>query len=355
MQDNSVRIKDVARVAGVSTSTVSRTLTRPDKVSRHTRDIVQAAVQETGYRFNHAASNFRKQRTGTIAAFIPNIANPYYPDILSGLAAGFADTPYTLVTVDTAAGQEAERLARPYFDKRRADALVVTAGSLAPALLTAWRADGQAPPVVEIGEGPDPAQNPRVSIRNAEAAAQAVAHLVALGHRRIGFVNGPQSYTSAARLAGVMGGEDARARVTWTTSGPLGFAFGQSAAREWMGLRDRPTGVFCATDVLACGFIGEVMRNGLRVPQDVSVIGFDDVEGMAYLHPALTTIRQPRFAMGQRAAQMVCELLDTPRQELGGQELGETVMAVTLVVRDSTGAPPASSQDDRGVPRARQG
>ncbi len=120
----------MAVAAGVSTATVSRALSNPDMVSPDTRELVLAAVERTGYVLDAAASNFRRQRTGSIVALLPNIANPYYSAILSGIASGLAETSYSLLVVDTKNGQKAEQLALQYFNSRRADGVIVLLGSL---------------------------------------------------------------------------------------------------------------------------------------------------------------------------------------------------------------------------------
>jgi LacI family repressor for deo operon, udp, cdd, tsx, nupC, and nupG len=337
MERGNVRIKDVALVAGVSTATVSRTLTNPSLVNETTRKAVFSAIEKTGYVFNEAASNFRRQRTGTIVAFIPNISNPYYPTILSGISSVVAASGFSLTVVDTRAGLEAERVGRQYFNNKRADGLIVMIGSIPDELAQKWTEDGNAPPIVQIGEWPAGMPSPRVTIRNAKASRLAVQHLIELGHRKIGFLSGPKNFTTDTRLSGMieaLNESNVPFNPGWVFEGELSYDAGRTAAFRWLQLEDRPTGVFCYTDVVACGFMGELLRQGVMIPQQLSIVGFDDIEVMQHIHPALTTIRQPRRQMGEKAAEILTSLIET-----GAAGLQDTVLDAELVIRASTAAP----------------
>jgi LacI family repressor for deo operon, udp, cdd, tsx, nupC, and nupG len=339
MDQGNVRIKDVALVAGVSTATVSRALSNPSVVSEETRRAVFSAIEKTGYVFNEAASNFRRQRTGNIVAFIPNISNPYYPTILSGIAGVVATSGFSLTVVDTRGGFEAERVGRQYFNKNRADGLIITIGSIPDELAEQWTRDGNAPPIVQIGEWPAGAPRPRVTIRNAAASRLAVRHLIELGHDKIGFLSGPKNFTTDTRLLGMMEAlseSNLRFNPDWVIEGDLSYEAGRVAALRWLQLDDRPTGVFCYTDIVACGFMGELLRQGIKIPEQLSIVGFDDIEIVQHIHPALTTIRQPRQQMGETAADILTSLIET-----GIASTEDTVLSAELMVRAST-APPAT-------------
>jgi len=336
------KIKDVAAVAGVSTATVSRTLSNPSVVNQQTREIVYRAIERTGYVFDKAASNFRKRRAGAVVAFLPNIANPYYSAILSGIANGLADSGYSLLVVDTRAGSD--RAAYQYFEDRRADGLIVLLGSVPASILEAASRQPRTPPIVQVGEWGDGPATPRVQIRNAAAARLAVRHLIDLGHRDIGFLSGPRgNFTTETRLSGMI---DAlrEAGLTfnseWVLDGSFSLDAGRDSASRWMALDKRPTAVFCDSDEIACGFMGSVIRHGIAVPDDVSVVGFDDIEMVAHIHPALTTVRQPRRQMGEAAARILLSMMENV-----APQIIENILDVELVVRDSTAAPRETRTD----------
>lgn len=326
------RISDVARVAGVSTATVSRALSQPELVSEETRALVLQAVEKTGYRLNLAARNLRQNRTGGVLALVPNLANPFFAQILSGIAEVLGPAGYNLLVADT-------RITDPdtlleYAEPSRADGLIVLDGGLPAEAL-------RRVPVVMACEWVPALQAPRVKIDNRAAARQAIAHLMGLGHRRIGHVRGPRGNVLAeARLAGTREALEEQGLCLDAASlypGDFSLASGREAALIWLrqdpGLR--PTGVFLASDEMACGFMGEVQRQGIAVPGDVSVIGFDDIELIAHISPPLTTIRQPRAEIGRLAARRLLRSLE------GGEAACEDeLLPVELVLRASTAVPP---------------
>lgn len=330
MKQDRPKISDVARIAGVSTATVSRALSNPGLVSEDTRAAVQAAVEATGYRLNLAARNLRHRRTGGIVALVPNLANPFFAQILSGIAAVLGPAGYNLLIADTSTAG-AETLL-DYAEPSRADGLIVLDGGLPAAAL-------QGRPVVEACEWVPGLTAPRVKIDNRAAAGLAVGHLAELGHRRIGHVTGPRgNVLTEARLGGTADRLAARGLPFPAEAiypGDFSLESGRAAAALWLDQpRDsRPTALFFASDAMACGFIGEVQRHGLAVPRDVSVVGFDDIELIAHIAPPLTTIRQPRALIGKLAAERMLARL---RGETGEDD---TIVPVELVIRASTARP----------------
>jgi LacI family transcriptional regulator, repressor for deo operon, udp, cdd, tsx, nupC, and nupG len=191
MNRQSPRILDVARAAGVSTATVSRALSKPEVVSGATLEAVLKAVHETGYIVNHAARNLRQQRTGGIVALVPNLANPFFSRILSGIASVLAPAGYGLLVADTSEPGAEARILRT-LDRSRADGLIVFDGRLPPEDLSPGRRGAPLPPVILACEWIDALTLPTIRVDNAEGARLAVAHLAALGHRAIGHVLGPE-------------------------------------------------------------------------------------------------------------------------------------------------------------------
>ncbi len=318
------KISDVARVAGVSTATVSRTISNPTLVSEETRAAVQAAIDQTGYRLNHAARNLRHRRTGGIVALVPNLANPFFSQILSGIASVLAPAGYNLLVADTKSAGADTLLA--YAEPSRADGLIVLDGTLPAADLR------DRVPLVEACEWVPGLAAPRIKIDNRAAAIVAIDHLIGLGHRRIGHVTGPRgNVLTEARLGGAAGAADAQGLPLALFEGDFTLESGRQAATDWLAqpAATRASGLFFASDEMACGFIGEVQRHGLSVPRDVSVIGFDDIELVAHMSPPLTTIRQPRKDIGRLAAERLLAVL------AGQTDTDDIVLPVELVLRES--------------------
>jgi LacI family transcriptional regulator, repressor for deo operon, udp, cdd, tsx, nupC, and nupG len=335
MNRMSPRIQDVARAAGVSTATVSRALSKPEVVSPATLAAVLAAVRDTGYTINQAARNLRRQRTGGVVALVPNLANPFFSRILAGIAGVLAPAGYALLVVDTKGPGVDGHIARS-FDRSRADGLIVFDANLPPEDLAA---SGLLPPALLACEWIEGSKLPTVRVDNREGASLAVGHLADLGHRAIGHVLGPaENVLSLARAAGVRSALAARGlpvRDEWFLPGDFTLDAGAAAARSWLALDERPSAVFCSSDEMACGFIGEVQRRGLMVPRDVSVVGFDNIEIVAHTTPPLTTICQPRWSIGETAARLMLGLIAGER--IPGAEV---VLPVELIVRGSTAPPP---------------
>ena len=335
-----VTIQDVAREAGVSTATVSRVMSNPGIVADSTRAAVQAAIRRTGYAVHHSARNLRRQRTGSIVALVPNLANPFFSQILSGVSATLSPLGYHLLIADTQNGPQAGAQLVHYLGHGVADGLILFDGSVERAQLAAGAGDRPLPPMVIACEWIDGLALPNVRVDNAAGAQLAVAHLAALGHRRIGHITGPAgNVLTAARIAGTraaLAQAGLAVRPEWFFAGDFSLDSGAFAARAWLEMADRPTALFCASDEMAAGFIGAVQAAGFAVPRDVSVVGFDNIEIAAHLTPALSTVRQQRTTIGVEAARMVLGCI-------AGSITGapELVLPVELIARRSS-APPSA-------------
>lgn len=335
------KISDVARVAGVSTATVSRVLSHPEMVSALTRDAVLAAVADTGYRINLAARNLRRRQSGGIVVLVPHLSNPFFSLILSGIAKVASEAGLNVLVTDTRTTHGVERQIADHLHNNRAEGLIVLDGSLPEGLFEA-KEGPQPPPVVFACEW---VEGHTVTIDNHLGARLAVEHLIALGHRRIGHILGPEGNILTRQRA--EGTCDALAAAgiapeeNWFLPGDYTIASGVAAARRFLALDEKPSAMFCASDTMACGFMSELHRNGIRVPDDVSVVGFDDIELSEHFIPSLTTIRQPREAIGETAAEMLLGLIRAQQgeQQPAGDAHQGTVLPIELVVRGSTGAP----------------
>ncbi|HEX8611052.1 MAG TPA: LacI family DNA-binding transcriptional regulator [Telluria sp.] len=326
-------IAAVARHAGVSVATVSRVLNQQSGVRPATSAKVMAAVDALGYRMNHLARNLRTSASRLLLTMVPDVGNPFYAQIVRGIDAVAQQHGYFVLLCDTGADAGRER---SYFDllrTHRADgAICLDPDTIQHALAQEsldlpWVACCEYDPAVPV---------PYVGIDNRQAAADAVAHLLARGHRRIGLINSDERYLYARQRQ--QGYLDALAaaginpRPEWQrTVQSLDYGAGTAAALEMMARPDAPSAIFAVSDTLAIGVLSALRQLGKRVPQDVAVIGFDDVEIAAQIDPGLSTIAQPMRALGETAARLLLQRLAAPRDEIGG-----VLLPHQLVLRGST-------------------
>lgn len=338
MDRKTPNIQDVARIAGVSTATVSRAISNPSVVSEATREAVFDAIRRTGYHINMVARNLRRGRTGAIVVLVPNLGNPFFSLILAGIEQAAAPAGFSVLIVDTKQPHTDQDQLFTYLHTTRADGLISLDGALPPDLLARQGEANALPPLVFACEWADESPFVKVVIDNEAGAAMAIRHLHELGHRRIGHVQGPRgNVLTETRLAGTQKALEELGlpvRPEWFFAGDFSLHSGAEAARQWMALEERPTGVFCASDQMACGFISEIVSAGMSAPRDVSVVGFDDIDIARHFIPALTTIHQPRVAIGQAAARLLIERIN---DDSGGKAFKDQTLPVELIVRQSTG------------------
>ncbi|GIX31294.1 MAG: DNA-binding transcriptional regulator CytR [Porticoccaceae bacterium] len=334
-------IKDVARLAGVSVATVSRALSHPERVRPETRERVLAAVRETGYVANQLAVNLRRRRSRTAVVLVPDIANLYYARIVQEVEAVARSRGYQILLGETAQDPQLEQAYAGLVRRGVADG-IISLGMKIPFPVHPRRRhpDPAWPPLVMIGEYTGGFAVPRVGIDNVRAGADATAHLVGLGHRRIAFLGGPEDFTLCQeRLAGfrkVMAEAGLGVPPDYVLFGDFKLDEGYRMARHLFATcAEPPTALFCANDEIAMGAMKALRELAIAVPERVSLIGFDDLEIAPYLSPPLTTIHQPRRTMGRTAMEMLVELIE-------GRAVAEPrpILAHRLVVRDSTAPPP---------------
>ncbi|HZA73068.1 MAG TPA: LacI family DNA-binding transcriptional regulator [Propionibacteriaceae bacterium] len=325
-------ISDVARASGVSTTTVSHVLTGKRPVAAATRERVEAAVRALHYRPNHVARNLRVGTSQMIAVVVPDITNPFYSQLTRGLADALgADYGTWVCNTDGSARRERRYLSDVLA--RGADGLVIA--SVEPDhdhVLTPTRYNT---PMVCIGDSIDHPMVDRVIAADEEASRAAVEHLLARGARRVATIQGPRGlglarvagYEGALEAAGLRAPQQLRVRGDWTRGS------GQAGMHRLMRLATRPDAVFCANDLMAIGALDAARELGLRVPDDVRIVGFDDIEAASLVSPALTTIANPAYETGQSAGKLLLDRLQD--RQIGGPR--RTVMLpCRLVVRETS-------------------
>jgi LacI family repressor for deo operon, udp, cdd, tsx, nupC, and nupG len=324
-------VKEIAAIAKVSVATVSRALQRPEIVSEETRQRIHEVVKRLGYTPNALARNLRTARTRLIIALLPDIANPFFSEVIRGIEQVAHENGYSVLLGETQSSLVREQAYADMVAARQADG-IITMSHRVPAIPI----DGRLP-VVNACEYVKDKKISSVYIDNVAAAGAAVDYLVTLGHRDIAFIAGPssspicvdreQGYQLALQRAKIA------ANPALTAVGDFSIEAGERAIDLFLSQGQTFSAVFCSNDEMAIGAMRALISHGLRVPDDVSVVGFDDIRFARYTSPPLTTVAQPKNALGREAMTMLIELLNDP--EVPPRK---RVLSADLVVRGSTAA-----------------
>jgi LacI family transcriptional regulator, galactose operon repressor len=331
-----VTIREVADLAGVSIATVSRVLNGRGDVSDETRNLVSRVIRENGYTANRSARGLSGGRTGLVGILVPLVFPAYFAGILAGAAEALSERGLQIVLSPTGGEHDREVSVLDRLHGLSDGALIIlpeeSSDELERLLDSGYRFV-VLDPLMPLDE-----RIPSVSAAHTSGADQAMRHLLGLGHRRIALITGPngwvatedrrRGYQAALASAGVL--PDPAFEVESIPE----IEPGRLAAEQLLDLPEPPTAIFAFNDNIAIGAIQATRARGLRVPEDLSVVGFDDVEHATIVTPTLTTVRQPLAEMGRTAVSLLSRLLERQRFETLHVEL-----ATRLVVRDST-APP---------------
>ncbi|MFC8449145.1 LacI family DNA-binding transcriptional regulator [Kitasatospora sp. NPDC057223] len=329
-------IKDVAREAGVSVGTVSNVINRPDMVSEETRVRVQRVIERLGYVRSESARQLRAGRSRIMALLVLDMGNPFFVDVARGAerAARAAGLGVMVCNSGESAAEEAEYLG--LFAEQRVRGVLVTPADATGRNLESFRRHHI--PFVLVDRVAAGSSECSVSVDDVAGGALAVRHLAAAGHRSIAFVSGPshlqqiKDRRAGALLALAEAGLPPEALQDLPTEA-LNVAAGRDAGSRLLGLTRRPTAVFCANDLLALGVLQAVYAAGVRVPQDLAIVGYDDIEFAAAAAVPLTSVRQPALTMGTMAAEM---LLEETGDSADAHQHRRVVLLPELVVRSST-------------------
>ena len=344
-------IADVARAAGVSTATVSRVLNGADGVREPLSARVQSAAAQLGYVPHAGARALKLKRSGTIGAILPTVDNAIFAKAVDALQRRFDEAGYQLLIATNDYDPQTEQRQAIHLLTRGADGLVLCGCGQRATLLQ--RLSSRGVPCVHVMTWPVPGGLVGVGFDNARAMTQAVRYLLDLGHRRIAMLAGVtrDNDRAAARVRGVRQAlADAGLPLTPErfVERRYSIAAARDGLRQLLAVDKPPSAVVCGNDVLAFGALLEAQRLGVAVPQQLSIVGFDDLELASHLQPALTTVHVPAEAMWRQAADRVIAALrgeDVPR---------ETEIEVGLVVRGSTGPAPGEVVAAKSARRRRR-
>jgi len=329
-------IKEVARHAGVSVGTVSNVLNRPDVVAPATRRRVLDAIDALGFVRNESARQLRAGRSRTIGLVVLDVSNPFFTDVSHGAELFVEESGSMLVLCNSGEDSSRERRHLELLEEQRVQGVLITPVDRTNPALDNLVARGTPVVLVDRSGGRHLCS---VAVNDVLGGRLAVTHLVEQGHARIAFVGGPFSIRQVAdRHHGSLtalreeGGPAAALTVVETRS--LSVAEGRRAAAEIAEVEPdaRPTAVFCANDLLALGVLQEMTRRGLKVPDDVAIVGYDDIDFAGAAAVPLTSVRQPREDLGRAAAQLLLDEVEDPDRHRHRQ----VVFEPELVVRAST-------------------
>ncbi|GGH84389.1 DNA-binding transcriptional regulator CytR [Pullulanibacillus pueri] len=326
-------MSDVAKLAGVSTATVSRTLQNPETVKEETRQKVFKAIKALDYMPNVLARQLRRMETKTILVVVPNIENNVFSQIVGGIDAVANERGYKVLLGNTNHRVEKIYDYIDHFKQRQVDGMIVLLSNLPDPVLQDLANEF---PIVVTPDAKATVEVSTVTLDNVESGKRATDHLLKLGHRRIAHISGTLDITSSQdRLQGyqqaiVEGGYFVD--HTLIKEGDFTFSSGFEAMSALLNTSVPPTAVFCASDEMAMGAIKSIKSRGLKVPDDIAVVGFDNIKFSEVFEPTLTTMAQPLFQMGKKAMTVLIERINN--EALEEQHF---IYQAELIVRESCG------------------
>lgn len=329
-------IKDVAARAGVSFTTVSHVLNETRPVSADARRRVLAAVEEIGYLPSAVARSLRKSETKIIGVLVPNVDNPFFAELVVGVEECCRQAGFSVFLCNSDNNPKRQQQYMRTLLEKRVDGMLLSSAGDATALARIFKL--ATVPAVTVDRVVADARADRVSVDNLDGAYKAVRHLVELGHKRIACISGPaefdvtrervQGWRRAQEEAGFQADESLLLESDFSSSG------GYEAARRLLGEHPEMTALFASNDLMALGALRAAAERGVRVPQQLSVVGFDDIELSSYVYPGLTTVGCSIRELGREAGRVLIDRIENP-----GAPLKDVQLTPRLVLRESTAAP----------------
>ncbi|NGQ96707.1 LacI family transcriptional regulator [Brevibacillus sp. SYP-B805] len=325
-------IRDVAKLAGVSVATVSRVLNKNGYVNNKTEEKVLKAIAQLNYEPNAVARGLAGKQTGTIALILPDIANPFFPEMARGVEDVAQAYGYTVILCNSDDQGHKEKSYIEMLKKKYIDGIIFASNTLGQADVEQMRRNNI--PLVVLDRAPTRQLCSVIRSQNYEGARLAVRHLLEMGCRKIAHIYGPQELITAKKR--LLGYEESVKHFPWYTPslmvpGHFRVDGGLRAVKELFEKHPDIDGIFCGNDLMAIGALKGLYQLGVRVPEDVALIGFDGIGLTEITQPELSTVAQPIYEMGSLAAKVLIETIETGVTEPRLYEL-----EVALVARDST-------------------
>jgi LacI family transcriptional regulator len=336
-----VSIREVAAEAGVSVGTVSNVLNRPERVAKPTRERVNSVIRELGFVRNESARQLRAGRSRTIGLVVLDVANPFFTDLARGVEDEVSKAGLAVILCNSDEQEGKEQRYLELLEEHRVQGVLITPVGAAATL---ERLQRRGTPVVLLDSRASSHGQCSVAVDDVLGGDLAVTHLVENGHQQIAYISGPPAIRQVAdrhegALRALRRAGRAQDSLLVIEASALNVASGMwaGAAIVEMPATSRPTAVFCANDLMALGVLQEMTRNRVRVPEDISIVGYDDIEFAAAAAVPLTSVRQPRLELGRTAARLLLEEADDTQ----GHQHRQVIFEPELVIRQSTKAAPS--------------
>ncbi|RYP88323.1 LacI family transcriptional regulator [Nocardioides guangzhouensis] len=312
-----VGVKDIAVAAGVSLGTVSNVLNHPDRVSARTRARVEQVMSDLGFVPNESARQLRAGRSRTLAYVVLDASNPFFTDVSRGVEETVAEKDLSLFMCNSDNRVDRENAYLTRLEEQRVAGVLVT--PVDPDSQTLDLISGRGTPIVIVDRIRSRETHCSVAVDDVLGGRLAMEHLLDLGHQRVAFIGGPSSIGQVRdRHQGSLDAlEDAglsEDHLTRIDTASLSIGEGRLAAERLLGIssKRRPTAAFCANDLLALGLLQQCVASGVRVPDDLAIVGYDDIEYAGAAAVPLTSVRQPRMRLGRTAAELLLDEVDNP-------------------------------------------
>ncbi|SDC35818.1 LacI family DNA-binding transcriptional regulator [Halanaerobium congolense] len=327
-----VTIKDIAKKANVSVTTVSRVLNNKPDVGDDTRKKILKIIDEMNYNPNSVARGLVMQKTHTIGLIIPDISNPFFPQIVRAVEDKAQELGYSVILFNTDNHLERERKAVELFKSKQLDGLIVSLSLGNEEILKDLKATNY--PVVQIDRSVLDHHYPLISIDNKKSAYQMVEYMIKKGYKKIAHISGDLNTTTARdRLEGykkALKKHGIPIKDEYIIEGEYTQNSAYQAMQSLLNLKNRPKAIFAANDLSAAGVYKALFEADLKIPEDIAVAGHDDINLASLLKPELTTMRQPKYEMGERAVTILLKMIN--KQDF---EIKDQILTTDLIIRES--------------------
>ncbi|MFC7321693.1 LacI family DNA-binding transcriptional regulator [Halobacillus campisalis] len=303
-------IKDVAKRAGVAVSTASYALNGINKVSAATVEKVNKAAAELNYKKSGFASDLKRSKTNTIALILSDLSGPYFSELIKGVQEVTASNGFDLIACSSVGGDKST--ASKFLKEKRVDGAIVLAHNISADLInSSARKDF---PIIVLDRDVDNPNVVHVEVDNRKGAYEATEYMIQKGHSSIAYVSGPMnSHDNEERFQGYLSAlehNNLSYQSRWKISGDFTREGGYRATKMLLAQQNMPEAVFYANDEMAIGGLQAFSEKKVRVPEDISMVGFDDIQLSEYVQPPLTTVRQPKYEAGALAVHLIFQMLD---------------------------------------------
>ncbi|WP_066196244.1 MULTISPECIES: LacI family DNA-binding transcriptional regulator [Gracilibacillus] len=322
-------IKDVARVAGVAVSTASYALNNNGRVSQKTKQKVEEAAKQLNYRKNGIASDLKRTKTNTIALILSDLSGPFYSELIKGVQDITTANGYDLIACSSIGGKQSTAV--KFLMEKRVDGAIILANNISDKITLQASQGGL--PLVVLDRNVQGEHVYHVEVDNEDGGFKATEFLINKGHRQISYIGGPvDSYDNKKRLIGyqkALRKNNLFEHSKWNLQGDFTREGGYRATKLLIAQGELPSAIFYGNDEMAIGGMQAFKENQIRVPEDISIIGFDDIQLAEFVTPSLTTIKQPKYEVGALSVHLIFQLLE-------GKQINEQYKLPTeLVVRES--------------------